>query len=112
MSQGGRARWKIENETLNTLKNQDYHFEHNFGHGYQHLATNFSLLMMLAFLVDQIQAHSCAFFQQAWQASHSKIRLWARMRAFFTDFYIASWKQFFMALIHGPALYELLPDTS
>ncbi len=30
---GGRARWKIENETFNTLKNQDYHFEHNYGHG-------------------------------------------------------------------------------
>ena len=27
----GRARWKIENETFNTLKNQGYHFEHNFG---------------------------------------------------------------------------------
>ena len=24
---GGRARWKIENETFNTLKNQGYHFE-------------------------------------------------------------------------------------
>jgi hypothetical protein len=31
--QGGRARWKIENETFNTLKNQGYHIEHNFGHG-------------------------------------------------------------------------------
>lgn len=112
LMRGGRARWKIENETLNTLKNQGYHFEHNFGHGYQHLATNFSLLMMLAFLVDQIQAHCCAFFQQALQTSHSKIRLWARMQAFFTDFYIASWKQFFTALIHGPALYEILPDSS
>ena len=30
---GGRARWKIENETFNTLKNQGYHFEHNYGHG-------------------------------------------------------------------------------
>ncbi|MDO8466512.1 MAG: transposase, partial [Gallionella sp.] len=33
LMRGGRARWKIENETLNTLKNQGYHFEHNFGHG-------------------------------------------------------------------------------
>jgi hypothetical protein len=32
---GGRSRWKIENETFNTLKNQGYNFEHNFGHGYQ-----------------------------------------------------------------------------
>ena len=28
---GGRARWKIENETFNTLKNQGYHLEHNYG---------------------------------------------------------------------------------
>lgn len=26
---GGRARWRIENETFNTLKNQGDHFEHN-----------------------------------------------------------------------------------
>ena len=29
----GRARWKIENESFNTLKNQGYNLEHNFGHG-------------------------------------------------------------------------------
>ena len=28
-----RARWKIENETFNVLKNNGYHLEHNFGHG-------------------------------------------------------------------------------
>ena len=28
-----RARWRIEDETFNTLKNQGYCFEHNFGHG-------------------------------------------------------------------------------
>ena len=38
LMQGARARWRIENETFNTLKNQGYHFEHNFGHGYQHLS--------------------------------------------------------------------------
>ncbi len=32
LMQGGRARWKVENETFNTLKNQGYQFEHNFGH--------------------------------------------------------------------------------
>lgn len=29
----GRARWKIENENNNILKNNGYHLEHNFGHG-------------------------------------------------------------------------------
>ena len=52
---GGRARWKIENETFNTLKNQGYHFEHNYGHGEQNLSVVFAMLMMLAFLVDQTQ---------------------------------------------------------
>ena len=37
---GGRARWKIENETYNTLKNQGYHFEHNFGHGEEHVPSS------------------------------------------------------------------------
>ena len=29
----GRSRWKVKNETLNTLENQGYNFEHNYGHG-------------------------------------------------------------------------------
>jgi hypothetical protein len=41
---GGRARWRIENETFNTLKNQGYHFGHHFGHGYQHLSVVFAVL--------------------------------------------------------------------
>ena len=52
---GGCARWKIENETVNTLKNQGYHFEPNYGHGEQHLSVVFATLMILAFLVDQAQ---------------------------------------------------------
>ncbi|MEM6965484.1 MAG: hypothetical protein AAF573_12005 [Bacteroidota bacterium] len=38
-----RARWKIENETFNTLKNQGYHLEHNYGYGKKYLATNFAI---------------------------------------------------------------------
>lgn len=109
---GGRARWKIENETFNTLKNQGYHFEHNFGHGHRYLASTFCLLMMLAFALDQIQARCCIWFQHAWQAQQAKTYLWEKMRAFFTSFYIPNWAQFWAALIHGPTLYELVPDTS
>ena len=49
-----RARWKVENETFNTLKNQGYHIEHNYGLGKKNLSMVFVTLMMLAFLVDQI----------------------------------------------------------
>jgi hypothetical protein len=33
LMRGGRARWKVENETFNTLKNPGYSLEHNYGHG-------------------------------------------------------------------------------
>src|SRR5207245_560156 len=55
IARGGRTRWRIENETFNTLKNQGYHFEHNFGHGNENLSTVFAMLMMLAFLIDQCE---------------------------------------------------------
>ncbi len=44
-----RTRWHIENETFNTLKNQGYEFEHNFGHGKKNLHAIFVNLMFLAF---------------------------------------------------------------
>jgi hypothetical protein len=50
----GKCRWKIENETFNTLKNQGYHLEHNYGHGKKHLSFNFFLLNLLAFFMHQI----------------------------------------------------------
>lgn len=51
LTAAGRARWKIENENNNTLKTKGYHFEHNFGHGKQHLSNLFATLILLAFLV-------------------------------------------------------------
>ena len=46
----GRARWKIENENNNVLKNQGYHLEHNFGHGKEQLSSTLVTLNLLAFL--------------------------------------------------------------
>jgi hypothetical protein len=84
IARGGRARWHIENETFNTLKNQGYHFEHNFGHGYKHLSTVFAILMMLAFLIDQAEQLSCGLFQAALTKLESKkSRLWREIRGFF-----------------------------
>jgi hypothetical protein len=54
LARDGRARWKSENETNNTLKNQGYHFEHNFGHGEKHLANFLATLNLLAFLLHSL----------------------------------------------------------
>ena len=45
----GRARWKIENETFNVMKNHGYELEHNFGHGETFLAMTLAALNLLAF---------------------------------------------------------------
>jgi hypothetical protein len=109
---GGRARWKIENETYNTLKNQDYHLEHNYGHGQKHLSTVFALLMMLAFLIDQIQEFCCELFQTARQKFRSRTSLWNKMRALFTEYFIDQWETLWLAIIYGHKGGALEIDTS
>jgi hypothetical protein len=79
----GRGRWKIENETFNTLKNQGYHFEHNYGHGVENLATVLALLMLLAFLVDQIQQGCGKVFGQVRSGLRTKSKLWESLRSLF-----------------------------
>jgi hypothetical protein len=101
LMQGGRARWRIENETFNTLKNQGYHFEHNFGHGSQHLSVVFAMLMMLAFFVDQVQQLCCPLFQAAWAKWGSKHLRWEKMRALCYDYALESIQQLFEALFYG-----------
>lgn len=98
---GGRARWKIENETFNTLKNQGYHFEHNYGHGQENLSVNFALLMMLAFLVDQVQQRADALFQAVLKKEGSRKRLWTHARALFYTLEFASMTDIFRALLYG-----------
>jgi len=46
----GRSRWKIENENNNTLKTKGYRFDHNFGHGKQHLSSVLATLIILSYL--------------------------------------------------------------
>jgi hypothetical protein len=50
----GRCRWEIENENNNTLKTKGYRFEHNFGHGKQHLASVLATLVLLAYLFHTV----------------------------------------------------------
>ena len=111
---GGRARWKIENETFNTLKTQGYHLEHNYGHGDQHLATNLACLNFTAFLINQIEQLACKFFQQALEAKKSKKALWHAIRGLFDWFIIDSWEDLFTAIIEGRSvsLKHLVVDTT
>ena len=111
LMRGARTRWKVENETFNTLKNQGYHFEHNFGHGNNHLSTVLMHLMMLAFLIDQMQQRGCRLFQAAVTAAQSKTRLWRKLRSRFDLCLIPDWETLYRSIIQPPLL-PLPPDTS
>ena len=108
---GGRARWKVENETFNTLKNQGYKFEHNYGHGNNHLSTIFAMLMMLAFLIDQVQQMCCGLFDAARKRYHAKIVLWEKLRNVFSMFKLESWAATYESLAGG-IKGELVLDSS
>lgn len=109
---GGRTRWHIENETINTLKNQGYQFEHNFGHGYKNLTTVFSMLMMLAFMIDQIQELCHELFKQALAKVGRRSYLWSTLRSLFFSFLVASWDDLWKAIAFGFKDVELQPQDS
>jgi hypothetical protein len=91
LMKAARARWKIENETFNTLKNQGYHFEHNYGHGTKNLANNMAIIMMNVFLIDQIQEICCKVFQRIRDLKKTRRLMWESFRSYFSCVPVASW---------------------
>ena len=114
MVQGSRCRWKIENECFNTLKNQGYCLEHNFGHGSQNLAFNFYLLTLLAFFYHQIFELTDHLYQTA-RAKWSKFLLWEKLRTLINYIYFKSWEQLLSFCLDPPELNAdnlILSNTS
>ena len=101
LMRGGRARWKIENETFNTLKNFGYNLEHNYGHGKKYLSTILCLLMLLAFFVDQIQGMSCSLFQAVKKLAGSFSGLWEDTRVLLKFATWVSWEDLYQFMASG-----------
>ncbi len=97
----GRSRWRIENETFNTLKNQGYNLGHNYGLGKKRLSAVFTILMMLAFLIDQACQMSCWLFKAAWEKVGAKRYLWERIRGIFHQFSVDSIETIYRAIAFG-----------
>jgi len=98
-----RARWKIENESFNVMKNHGYHLEHNFGHGKQHLAQLFVLLNLLAFAFHTV----CDSVEKLWQEARAAL---GTRKDFFTDlhtitayFIFPGWHALCSAMVQGNA---------
>ena len=104
---GGRARWRVENEAFNTLKNQGYHFEHNYGHGYKNLCVALALLMMAAFLIDQVQQRCNKLFEEAREKAGPKCALWEAIRHLFYCFQVGAMREIYEAIAFGYERPEL-----
>lgn len=98
---GGRSRWKVENEGINVLKNQGYHFEHNYGHGKEHLANVLLSLLLLAFLVHTV-LHVCSeIYQAIRQALGARRKFFNDIQALTRYFYFGSWEQLMTFMFQG-----------
>ena len=87
----GRCRWKIENEHNNTLKTKGYHFEHNYGHGQQHLSSLLASLILLAFLVHTVLEWMDDQYQLLRQKLPSRQRLFSDIRTLTSYLCFESW---------------------
>lgn len=93
VARDGRNRWKVENEGINVLKNRGYNFEHNYGHGQQHLSMVLLTLLLLAFLFHTALALSCSSYQAVRRELGPRRTFFNDLRALTRYLYFASWQQ-------------------
>ena len=96
-----RARWKIENESFNILKNNGYHLEHNFGHGKQNLAMLFAAMNMLAFAIHT----ACDCLEDLWvkarEAKGARKRFFEHIRTITAYLVFPDWQTLMTTLINS-----------
>jgi len=90
--QAGRTRWKVENENNNVLKTKGYHFEHNFGHGSQHLAAFLLTLNLLAFLFHTVLDLTDAKYKLLREKLRVRKTFFDDLRALTRYMYFESWE--------------------
>jgi len=98
-----RARWKIENESFNVLKNNGYHLEHNFGHGKQHLAKTFAAMNLLAFAFHTACDCLEAQWTQARDIIAARTRFFLHLATICAYVLFPSWQALIQTLIQGKA---------
>ncbi len=96
-----RARWKIENEAFNVLKQHGYHLEHNFGHGKDTLASVLVVLNLLAFALHTACDLAEALWRQARQRLGTRSRLFEHLRTVTEYQVFPNWNALMVLLATG-----------
>lgn len=98
---GGRARWKIENENNNVLKNRGYHLEHNFGHGQQHLASLLATMNLLAFGLHTLLELADESYQLIRAKVGPRQTFYQHLQALTTYLHFESWERLMDFMMRG-----------
>jgi hypothetical protein len=106
----GRSRWKIENENNNTLKTKGYRFEHNYGHGKQHLANLLASLTLLALLTHTLLDLYDPRYQQVRGNLSSRRTFFEHLRALTFYFPFDSWVHLFDTMVEALQLAQPPPS--
>ncbi len=94
----GRARWKVENETFNTLKTKGYNLEHNFGHGQANLAAVLTTLNLLAFACHTVADLADDLWRTARLKAHTRVGFFNNLRALTLFALFPSWRDLLQVL--------------
>lgn len=97
----GRARWKIENESNNVLKNRGYHLEHNFGHGKKHLASLLMTMNLLAFGLHTLLELSDESYRLIRCAVGARRKFFHHLEALTTYLYFETWERLMDFMMRG-----------
>jgi len=103
----GRARWKVENEGYNVLKNRGYYLEHNYGHGQQYLAAVIVMLILLAFLCHTALQLCNHTYQRLRAALGTRRTFFDDLRALTRYLFFESWEHLIAFMVKG---LELQPE--
>ncbi len=95
----GRTRWKVENENNNTLKNQGYNLEHNFGHGQENLSEILLSLNLLSFLYHNILELVNVDYQFIREKLRTLKTFFNNLRALLTYIWFVSWEDLWVFML-------------
>jgi hypothetical protein len=101
LAAAGRARWKIENENNNTLKNHGYHLEHNFGHAKQNLCALLATLNILAFLLHTTLEWIDERYRSLRKRLPSRRTFFDNLRALLLYLTFSSWDHLMNFMLHA-----------
>lgn len=97
----GRARWKIENENNNVLKNRGYHLEHNFGHGKKHLSSLLLTMNLLAFGLHTLLEVTDESYRLVRRAVGARRKFFQHVEALTAYVFFENWERLMDFMMRG-----------